>query len=334
MKKVISGWFLCFVFFPVFAQYGFDQQHVRTATQKFIHSLSTAQQMVCVRPWADTNRLRWSNLPLGQHHRDGLRLDQMDDPQRILVHELLRTILSEQGYLKALFIMQYDEDTRNRLTSARLPIADWYGQEKYFTWIFGRPDNQEKWGLKFEGHHLSINMTFSTRGVSCTPLFTGINPGLSIKGITAGKYVMYQENEAGKNLFLSLTSAQRLKAWVDTLPFTIDVRTQTGKEAHILDEKGLPWSELNDQQKLFVDQIIRAWADNFQPGINEEKRASLTRSFHQARLVWMGTSSVDQLHYYALISPEWVIEFTNRDQGLQHFHTLWRMMTEDFGAKL
>lgn len=78
---------------------------------------------------ADTNRTRWSNLPLEQAIRDGIRLDDLNDEQRMNIQALLRTVLSDQGYLKALSIMQYDQDTHDKLTSMNSPIAPiWPGK--------------------------------------------------------------------------------------------------------------------------------------------------------------------------------------------------------------
>lgn len=177
-------------------------------------------------------------------------------------------------------------------------------------------------------------MTFSPKGVSCTPHFTGINPGLITKGMNAGKYILYHENEVGKDLYLSLSEAQRKKAHIDTLPFTIDVRTQMGKESFLTDNKGLPYIELNAQQKSMVTRIINAWVDNFHPDIAGPKKKIMNTALNKMRFVWMGTASVDDLHYYGLLGPGWVIEFATRDQGIQHFHTLWRIMPDDFGIKL
>lgn len=334
MKVVFIIGSLFSFFIPCFSQTNYNQQPARNAAQRFINSLSSEQKQICLRPWSDSNRVKWSNLPLEQVDRDGLRLDQMQDSQRIFVHEILRTILSEQGYQKALFIMQYDEDTHNRLTAAKSGIAHRYGQEKYWTWIFALPDDKKSWGFKFEGHHLSINMIFSPKGVSCTPHFTGINPGLTNKGMNAGKYLLYHESEVGKDLFLSLNETQRKKAHIDTLPFTIDVRTQTGKESFLSDGKGLPYFEMNSKQKSMVTTIVSAWVDNFHSDIAQSKKKLMEQYIAKMRLVWMGTNNVQELHYYGLIGPGWVIEFATRDQGIQHFHTLWRILPDDFGIKL
>ncbi len=331
-RLVFGG--IIFFFGNLIQAQSFDQTSTIDAVYKFISSLSDGQKQIAIRTMADTNRTRWSNLPLEQVERNGLRLDEMNEEQRQGIHQLLRTVLSDQGYLKILFIMQYDQETNNRLKAAKSPIAHRYGQEKYWTWIFGNPGKFEKWGFKFEGHHISINMTFSPKGISCTPHFTGINPGLITKGITSGTYVMYRENEVGKNLFKSLNEVQRKKAHVDTLPLTIDVRTQQGKEPHLSDGKGLKYLEMNKSQQLMITDIISAWVDNFHQAIGSTKKLNMLKSIALSRFTWLGSGSIEDLHYYSIIAPGWIVEFTNRDQGLQHYHTIWRSMPEDYGVKL
>ncbi len=335
-KNLLSFLGLCVVLtlsLKSFAQV-FNQQPVIDAVQKFISSLNAEQKIKALRPYADTNRTRWSNLPMELWNRDGIRLDDLTEDQRMNVHNLLRQVLSDQGYLKILYIMDYDQKTNENLKAANNPIWHRYGQEKFWTWIFGSPSLTNNWGFKFEGHHISINMTFSPKGVSCTPHFTGINPALTSKGITAGKYIMNRENESGKSLFNSLSSSQKSKALVDTLPFTIDVRTQTGKDDFLKDPRGLKYNEMNAAQKEMVWDAITAWAENFKPAIASQKLKIIKAGLKKSKLVWLGTGSTDDLHYYCIQGPDWIVELATRDQGLQHFHTLYRIMSDDFGSKL
>lgn len=57
----------------------------------------------------------------------------------------------------------------------------WRQFEQYAIAIFGQPGN-DTWGLRFEGHHVSINLTFVLDGahwqVHGTPLFTGAFPAI------------------------------------------------------------------------------------------------------------------------------------------------------------
>ncbi|HLJ14348.1 MAG TPA: DUF3500 domain-containing protein [Bryobacteraceae bacterium] len=60
-------------------------------------------------PFGDPERKDWSNLPHFAHPRKGVRIGDLNIQERLAAHVLVRTILSSQGYGKALAIMERDE---------------------------------------------------------------------------------------------------------------------------------------------------------------------------------------------------------------------------------
>ena len=49
--------------------------------------------------------------------------------------------------------------------------------ERYHLTIYGKPDAKAAWGWRFEGHHLSLNLTLAgDRLAADTPSFLGANP--------------------------------------------------------------------------------------------------------------------------------------------------------------
>ena len=333
MKKNII--LLCFLFLckNMEAQ-KFNQMPTIEAAKNLISSLSVEQKTKGMLAFNDPDRLEWSNLPLESVVRKGLKFNELSDSQRQKVHTLLRTALSPQGYLKVLFIIQYDEGTHERLSAAKSPIAQRYGNQNYWITFFGEPSDKGIWGWQFEGHHLSLNFTHSPTGVTCTPMFTGINPALTASGAYAGNYVMADENELGKQLFSSLSTTLKQKAIIGTLPNDIDVLARTGKEPFFQkNTEGVAFSEMNVPQKDMVMNMIKAWVENLNPALAQEKMNRIEAVKEKIRFVWMGTNDVEQLHYYRLMAPPFIIEFAHRDQGIYHFHTLWRDLEEDFKEK-
>lgn len=335
-QKMEKRLFLCLLIFNTFILFGqsnFDQSaSVQTATA-LLKTLSFAQKTITNLSFQDTSRVKWSNLPLEQVYRQGIQMKDLVDSQRIVLHSLLRTVLSQQGYQKFLFIMQYDEATHERLTKAKSPIAQRYGNQNYWFTIFGEPSLDKIWAWKFEGHHISLNFTYAPKGVTCTPMFVGINPALTTTGPYSGFNIMFEENDFGNQLFNSLSSDLKKKAITSSLPQNTDIMTQTGKEAHLKDKKGVSYKEMTVKQQLLVENIIRAWVENLNPVLAQEKMKRILSNKNNILFTWQGTNNVNELHYYAIKTDSFIIEFTNSNQGIYHYHTMWRDISEDFLSK-
>ena len=333
MKKQILVILLILNTLALFGQTNFDQNASVNAANAVLKTLSPAQKAVANLSFQDTSRVKWSNLPLEQVYRQGIQMKDLADSQRIAIHSLLRTVLSQQGYQKFMFIMQYDEATHERLTKAKSPIAQRYGNQNYWFTIFSEPSLDKIWSWKFEGHHISLNFTYSPKGVTCTPMFVGVNPALTTTGPYAGFNIMFEENEFGSQLFNSLSDDLKKKAITMPLPQTADVMTQTGKEAHMNDKKGVSFKEMTLKQQILVENIIRAWVENLTPALAQEKMKKILANKNNILFTWQGSNNTNELHYYSVKTSSFIIEHTNRDQGIYHYHTMWRDLSEDFLSK-
>lgn len=319
--------------FSAKAQQNFDQKASVSAAKAFIESLDGTQKSKALFAFEAPSRTQWSNLPMEQVTREGLWMNNIKDNQKMHVHSLLRSVLSENGYLKAMFIMQYDEDLKQRLTTANSPIAQRYGHEKYWVSIFGEPAEGKVWGWKFEGHHISLNLTYSPKGITCSPMFTGINPALTSAGAFAGRYIMETENEKGKELFNSLTARQKENATVGPLPNNADPIAQTGTESFFKEAKGVLFTEMTNEQQNMVFEIMKAWVENLKPELANQKMDAMLTNIFNVRFAWMGTNDTLKLHYYRIYAPNFSFELNNRDGAIQHLHSLWRFLDEDFKVK-
>lgn len=334
MKKIFVPFtLLLLVSIALHGQIVFDQSATLKAAQDFLANLNPAQKAVANLPLADSSRFKWSNLPLEQVYRQGVQFKDLADSQRLSIHHLLRTVLSQQGYQKFAFIIQYDQGTLDRLSKANSPIAKRYGNQNYWFTIFGTPDKNQTWAWKFEGHHISLNFTHSPKGVTCTPMFVGINPSLTTSGPYAGTYLMADENELGNQLFNDLSPALQTKAILGSHPTNADPLTQTGKEPHMKDKRGVSFTEMNAKQQLFVERIIKSWVENLSPTLAQEKFQKVWANKNKLIFNWMGTKNTKELHYYSIKSDKFIIEFTHRDGAIYHYHTLWRDLEEDFKNK-
>ncbi len=334
MKKTLFTFFLILHGIQsTFCQHQFDQTASLNAAHTFLKTVTPAQKKLVNLPLNDTSRTKWSNLPFEQVVRKGIQMKDLTDSQRIIIHNLLRTVLSAQGYQKFLLIIQYDEATHERLTKAGSFNANRYGNQNYWFTIFGTPEQNKIWSWKFEGHHISLNFTYSAKGVTCTPMFVGINPALVTTGAYAGSHLMFEENDFGNQLFNDLNVHLKQKAMVREHPKDADVMTQIGQEGHLKDKKGVFYTEMTPKQQLLVENCLRAWVENLNPILAKEKMKQILAHKNKFIFTWQGTRNTNDLHYYSIKTDSFIIELTNRDGGIYHYHTLWRDLSEDFLSK-
>lgn len=135
----------------------------------------------------DSSRTKWTNLPVGLAPRPGLRYGELSEESRIEFHHLLTTLFSSQGYLKTTSILQLDDILNVVYETAyergeipdgaieQIRNLDW-ALENYYISFYGEPEPNELWGMKFEGHHISYNLTADGDDFSMTPLFLGTDP--------------------------------------------------------------------------------------------------------------------------------------------------------------
>ena len=112
----------------------------------------------------------WTNFPVNDVPRPGLRMGELTQAERDAAHDLLQRVLSPLGYQKVLDIMAADQLVADAGSDY---LA---GFDTYTIGFFGEPDSTTPWMLQFGGHHLGINVTFVGEQAVLSPLHTGILP--------------------------------------------------------------------------------------------------------------------------------------------------------------
>ncbi|HET7876517.1 MAG TPA: DUF3500 domain-containing protein, partial [Methylomirabilota bacterium] len=139
------------------------------AASGVLAALDAGQRKRASLAFGDAERLNWHYIP---RRRQGLPFKDMPAPVRAATHELLKTGLSTVGYAKALNVISLEEVLKQLETFglSRDP-------ENYYVTIFGTPGAAGPWGWRFEGHHLSLNLTLVPgKPIAVTPAFMGANP--------------------------------------------------------------------------------------------------------------------------------------------------------------
>ena len=344
MQKI----FLLFIF-PLFIINAFAQDNgdeIKNSVQTFVNSLTADQKKTALISFSDSARLKWNNLPVGLRPRAGIKIGSLSDEQRILFHRVLSAALSSQGYLKATGIMHLDNllniyyDTLyqrkliNETDYKRMRDLQWSTQN-YFIALFNTPSDSV-WGLKLEGHHLSLNFTFNHNQLAITPMFVGTDPAQYPTSEYAGWRVLGQEEDLGIRLINILSSQQKKKATISNkVPGDIFTAAESGKR--LLEYSGIKGSELNKKQQDVLLQIVREFVFNleYEKAVIEFNKI-VKAGISSVYFGWIGPYEEIKPHYFVLNGPTFLIEFDNSGFGgaANHIHAIWREKGNEYGEDI
>ncbi len=297
------------------------------AADTFLHLLDAGTRARATFPFGHEERFNWQFVPAS---RKGLPLKDMTSGQRRAVHALLQTILSSQGYLKAIGVMQLEgilgviEDRPAR----RDP-------DDYYVSIFGTPAGDAAWGWRFEGHHLSLNFTSVTNEVVvATPSFMGTNPHLVPSGANDGWRVLGAEEDIARALVSMLDDAQRLRAVIAT-EAPRDIITSNDRRVMLEGFEGLAASEMTDAQRHVLTRLIEEYVHNLDhDAAHAQMQKIMGAGLGDVYFAWAGGFTRGEGHYYRVHGPTFLIEYDNTQNNANHAHSVWRDLTDDFGEDL
>ena len=345
-KKVCLATFLIFYFAfqNAFAQ---EVSDLKKTTVGFWETLSPDQKSLIAIPFLDSARTEWRNLPLGLAPRIGLRFGDLSDQSKIAFHKVLSSIFSSQGYLKTFAIMQVDDILHelfeiqfqqgkvSEQSMGFIRKLNWdYGN--YFIALAGNPETEDTWGLKLEGHHISVNLTVTGDTFSMTPLFLGSDPAVVEATQYAGLRPLSKEEDYGFLLINSLDASQKSKATVsDKVPG--DIITSPDRPQWLEEYQGIKGSELNDRQLKILHYLIEEYIGNLENDKAKEYLAKFhARGVQEVYFAWIGSYEPMKAHYYVIHSPDFLIEYDNVGflDNANHIHTIWREKGNDFGEDI
>jgi len=287
-----------------------------TTTSEFLDSLDDSQRRQANLPFDEQARRTWAYTP---GPRGGVPMWALTRTQTKKAFKVLAAMLAPPAFARAVAVMSLEEvlDEVEGGRSGRRHIAD------YWLAVFGKPGPQP-WGLRFEGHHVSVNATVAAEQVTLTPLFLGANPaGVRDGGHTAIAPLLLEE-QLGFDAVHALTVEQRSAALLsDDAPDDI-VTTNRPRLNGSLDELGVPVSVLDGAAESAVQELIRLYLDRFPPGVTRPPADDV-------QFGWAGALEPGIGHYYRLAGPRFLVELDNTQNGANHVHTVVRSPQADFG---
>ena len=300
---------------------------VTAAANTFLNSLSEEQRAKATFEFKDAERKNWQFIPMT---RKGLPLKEMKPHQQQFAMALLQTTLSHKGFSKALNVMALEQILHEMENNS--PRRD---PSLYHFFIFGKPSTQKPWGLRVEGHHLSVSFTIIDGGtIVSTPSFFGANPAEVKQGPHQGLRVLAEEEDLGRQLARQLSPEQK-KVAIIAKKAPDEVINGPGREASLLEPQGLAAKDMTEKQKKQLRRLIRAYVFKLRPPLATDDMAKIEKAgFDKVHFAWAGPLRKGKGHYYRVQGPSFILEYDSTQNDANHIHCVWRDFKNDFGADL
>ena len=302
---------------------------MREISLALLTSFTDEQNQKAKYPFSDAERVYWYYAPINRH---GLPLRDMTAGQRNLAMDLLRCGLSERGAKRAEQIIQHEvilgelEKSQNIVTWER-------DTSLYFFTIFGDPpQNNEPWGWRAEGHHLSIHVSiWNDEIVSLTPSFFGANPAKIHLDSGECLEILAERQSLALELINSLGPAQVNRAVIfDEAP--ADILTFSAARASLPKEQGLSSLEMGTSQRRILKKLISQYTAEYHKELSAKYTNRWTENFDNIHFAWGGGTSLGTPHYYRLHGGDFFVEYDNIQNDANHIHSVWRDLSNDFGT--
>ncbi|MBV8834091.1 MAG: DUF3500 domain-containing protein [Acidobacteriaceae bacterium] len=224
----------------------------------------------------------WSNFPVSDVPRPGLRLSSLSAVQRDAAMHLLQVALSRNGYEKVLDIMGADQ----ALSETGTPYCS--GTACYTIGIFGEPSATTPWMLEFGGHHLALNITMAGEDGVITPTLTGAQPAVYTSN---GKTVraLAQENDKAFGLLNALDEDQRKQA---ILNYRVgDLVLGPGHDGETIQPEGPKAPAMNERQRAMLLDVISEWAGIINSAYAPSRMAEIKAGLDNTYFAWSGPTT-------------------------------------------
>jgi hypothetical protein len=302
------------------------------AANAFLTALPQDQRASASFTFDAAERVRFHFIPPEAFERHGLPLEEMGQTQRKRAHALLRTGLSQRGYMTATQIMEA-EGILQMLEGGRGQFSR--NPQLYFVSVFGTPSTTGTWGWRFEGHHLSLQYTIVEGDITVSsPTFLGANPAEVPDGPRRGMRALARQEDAGRAMLSALTPQQREIAIQDDIRVS-DVIARIELDIDPLAPIGIAASALDPAQREILMEIVHAFTDVMTDEIAALRLAKIEDAgVENLRFAWAGGTKRGEMSYFRVQGPTFLIEFSNTMNDPNHIHSGWREFGAEFGRDL
>ena len=285
---------------------------------------------------SDDERRRWFYTPTDH---GGLTFHEQRPAQQQAAMRLVGSGLSTAGFVTVATIiglenvLDHDQGFRTSVGRGRERVRD---PGLYYLRVFGEPGNDQPWGWRFGGHHVSLNnLVVGGELVSTTPSFLGANPASAplLGGGTSRP--LGRAEDLARDLFRSMAPDLAAHALVhETAP--PDVVTGNAPvisaedQADVTSDRGVAGVDLDSTQREVLRAVLGAYFDRIPAEVSPMSRYG-DAELDAVHFGWAGSADLGAPHYYRLHGPNLLIEWDNTQRDANHAHSVWRDPSADFG---
>lgn len=315
------------------------------AGKKFLDSLDDAQRAKAILDFSSPKKAGWSNLPVTNVPRNGVRMGDLTKAQREAALNLVAAVTSKEGYQKIIDIMDADQklvkgkDDKGKDDKGKPDKGKGgkggkggFGTDNYFLALFGAPSLTEPWFVQFGGHHLGLNVTVIGKNFVLTPTHTGAQPTKFDRG---GQTVrpLGGENDKAFELINSLDAKQQAQAILGPKPMNLVLGP--GKDDKKIEPLGIKGAALAPAQQTKLLEVIGEWVNIVHVEAAAARMAEIKADIAETFFAWYGSTTNGSAAYYRIQGPSVVIEYAPQgNPGTDHIHTIIRDPGNDYGQKL
>ena len=306
------------------------QATLADAASSFLAALSADERAQATWPFADPERLDIHYAPVDL---DGLRHGGLEDGKHQAGEDLLALTLSARGFEKVRAIRLLERDVR-ALEAGQSRPAGFRDPGRYLWAFFGTPTADAPWGYRYEGHHLSVNVTaVPERPAASLPLFLGAEPRDVPAGLpSAGVAALGTEEALARALYASLDDDQRALA---TLPFKDGRGHMVGQVPTLASPEpvGLALPAMSAAQQAQLIALLREFATFWNTAIATERLAEIDAARDSLHFAFVARDD-PPFSFYTRIQGQGVLLEIDNTAGGDHVHAVWHRPGDDFGQGL
>ena len=306
------------------------QAPLSDAAASFLAALSADEHAAATWRFRDHERLDIHYAPVDL---EGLRHGGLEDSKHQAGDDLLARTLSARGFEKVRAIRLLERDVLALEAGLSRPEG-FRDPGRYYWAFFGTPTADLPWGYRYEGHHLSLNITaVPEEPAASLPLFLGAQPRKVPAGLpSAGVAALGKEEALARALYASLDDDQRAVA---TLPFEAGRGHMVGQVPTLASPApvGLPFPRMTAVQQGQLIALLREFATFWNAAIATERLAEIDAARDSLHFAFVARND-PPFSFYTRIQGQGILLEIDNTAGGDHVHAVWHRPGDDFGRSL